>query len=328
MEINNFQKEINRISDAINKIRTSGDLCFAMLSDSILSDSSIAARKIIRAVDEKVGFDCLVHLGDILRGNNPENISRWLLREELAAYQNVVGNGKVFVTQGEQDGYRDESFCGQLVCGIMRDDIWHEDTAYIDRYADVHREGDKPYYYVDFPEYTTRMIFLCSSFYDYDEENMFFERYPAFDLKQLSWLKNVALKAQEGWKVLLFSHAMPKSRFDIGKDPFIYCGFAGEKFLNLLQRAQREEKISIVCWCSGHYLYDCEAVVASINHMIIGSMAPISCGEVKQEGARTNSSRELGTIEEVLWDAVVLKADERKMYAFRFGAGIDRVISY
>ena len=136
--------------------------------------------------------------------------------------------------------------------------------------------------------------------------NKLFERYPFFDIKQLAWLQNEALKADEGWKVLLFSHAMPKSRFETGKDPFIYGGFAGEKFLNILQRAQTKQKISIVSWCAGHYLFDCETKVASINHIVIGGPA----------------------IEEELWDAAVLKADERNLYIFRFGAGNDRVISY
>lgn len=321
-------KEINRISDAVNRIRKPGDLCFCMLGSSCLCDSSIAAREHIRALDEKVHFDCLVHLGDILRGNNPEKVTRWILKQELTAYRDALGNGKLFVVQGEQDGYRDEAFCGQLVCGIMRDDIWHEDTAFIDKYENVHREGDAPYYYVDFPQYSTRLIFLCSSVCSIDEDNMLFERYTVFDIKQLAWLQNEALKAEEGWKVLLFSHAMPKSRFEMGKDPFIYHGFSGEKFLNILQRAQAERKISVVSWCSGHYLYDCEAEVASINHMVIGSLAPTAPQDVKVEGARTNLSRKPGTIEEELWDALVLKAEERKLYAFRFGAGVDRVISY
>lgn len=301
-----FQREINRISNAIHQIRNPEDLCFCMLSNSCLCDNSITAREHIRALDERVHFDCLVHLGDILRGNNPEKVSRRILRQELDTYRDVLGNGKLFVVQGEQDGYRDEFFCGQLVCGIMRDDIWHEDTSFIDAYQNVQRKGDAPYYYVDFPQYSTRLIFLCSSFCEFDEDNKLFERYPFFDIKQLAWLQNEALKADEGWKVLLFSHAMPKSRFETGKDPFIYGGFSGEKFLNILQRAQTEQKISVVGWCAGHYLFDCETEVASINHIVIGSPA----------------------IEEELWDVAVLKTDERKLYLFRFGVGNDRVISY
>ena len=156
----NGDEEINRMSERINQIREPGDLCVVMLSDSTLSDQNSATREYIHRVDEKVHFDCMIHLGDILRGNNPEKISRRLLSEELTAYREAIGSHKLFVTQGEQDGYRDESFCGQLVCGIMRDNIWHEETAFIDRYENVHREGDAPYYYVDFPQYSTRLIFL------------------------------------------------------------------------------------------------------------------------------------------------------------------------
>lgn len=302
---NDLQEKINCFAKEVNQIRTSNDLCFVMLSDSCLSDISSVVRENIRMVDEQVHFDCLIHLGDVLRGNNPEKISRQLFRDEMTAYRKSIENGKVFVIQGEQDGYRDEAFCGQVVHGIMRDDMWHEDTAFMDAYERMYREGDNPYFYVDFSQYSTRLVFLCSSFYAFDAENQFFERYPSFDLKQLAWLKNVALKAEEGWNVLLFSHSMPKSRFDTGTDPFIYKGNSTEKFLNILQKAQEEQQISVICWCAGHYQQDRISEVASIYHMVMR-----------------------GTDEVEAWDALVLKMEERKLYAFRFGEGENRVILY
>ena len=289
-----MREKIERIAEEVNNIRTKDDLCFAVISDSRLSECSMNAKEHIRLMDEQVHFDCLVHLGDILRGNDPERVSCRILQEELGMYRKSLGNGKVLVTQGERDGYRDEAFCGQLVCGIMRDDIWHEATAYIDKFENVFREGDKPYYYIDFPEYRTRMIFMCSSFYEFDPENLLYERYPGFDLKQLAWLKNKALQADEGWRILLFSHAMPKSRFDTGNDPYIYKGFATEKLLSLLQKAETEQKVSVVSWCAGHYEYYREAEVASIHHMVIGDTA-------KQEQ----------------WYVAVLKANEKRLHIFQ-----------
>ena len=322
------QEEINRIAQAVNQLKAPEDLCFCMLGNSVLCDEGMAARAHMQALDELVHFDCLVHLGDILRGNNPENISRRILQQELRAYRNTLKNGRVFVVQGDQDGYRDESFCGQLVCGIMHDQLWHEETAFIDQDNAVHREGDAPYYYVDFPDSHTRMIFLCSSFCEFDAENKFFERYPAFDLRQLAWLKNQALKAEKGWNILLFSHAMPKSRFETGKNPLSLDGFSGEKFLKTLQDAQVEYGVSIVCWCAGHYLYDAEASVVCINHMTIGSLAPLLPTNIKVEEAHFDPKRQAGSVEAELWDVLLLKPSERKLYAFRIGAGKDRVLQY
>lgn len=321
-------EEIERITRKVNELKASEDICFCMLGSSVLCDEGIDARNHIRQLDERLHFDCMVHLGDILTGNNPKKISMSILQNELAAYRSSTEKRKLFVVQGDQDGYRDESFCGQLVCGIMSDRLWHEETAFIDDYEMVHREDDSPYYYVDFPKSQTRMVFLCSSFCELDEENRFFERYPAFDIKQLAWFKNKALKAPKGWNILLFSHAMPKTVFETGKNPLMLDGFSGEKFTKTIQDAQKEYEVSVICWCAGHYMYDAEMSFVNINHMTIASLAPLAAKNVKYQAARIADERKKDSLEAEAWDVMLLKSKERKIYAFRFGAGEDRVVEF
>ena len=128
--------------------------------------------------------------------------------------------------------------------------------------------------------------------------------------------------------MLLFSHAIPQSVFETGKNPPSYKGNAIDKTMAIVQSAIRTRGIHLGAWITGHYGYDCEIQVLSMNYMAIGSLSCFPSPGVEIEGARGETERIAGTEREDLWDAFVLKTEERKLYAFRFGAGIDRVIDY
>ena len=68
-----FLKEAEKTANDIKKNLNDGDICFAMLTDSHLSDTGDCTRENISAVDEKIGFDFCVHMGGIVNGNNPED---------------------------------------------------------------------------------------------------------------------------------------------------------------------------------------------------------------------------------------------------------------
>ncbi len=322
-----FKDEIDKTIRDINAIRRPGDLCFAVVSDTKLVDISDDTRTNIRTVDQQVQFDFLVHLGDVLCGESPEQISRRMLREELSAYREAVATKKLYVTQGETDGWRNESYRGQLVTNIMTDEAWHQDTAFIDQDANVKRMADEPYYFVDDEERRVRCIFLCSERYEIVEEYKLFQKYHTWGLKQLVWLEE-ALKLDAGWNVLIFSHAIPQSVFETGRNPPSYKGNAIDKTMAIVQSAIRTQGIHLAAWITGHYGYDCETKILSMNQVAIGSLSCFPSPGVEISGVRREMERGTGTVREDLWDAFVLQPQERKLYAFRFGAGIDRVIDY
>lgn len=322
-----FMDEVAKTIEDINKIRRPGDLCFAAVSDTRLIDACTQNRENIRAVDREVHFDFLVHLGDVLCDRNPEKISRRFLREELSNYRNSIASQKLYVVQGELDGWRDESYRGQLVTGIMTDEIWHQDTGFIDEYEGVTRMADAPYYYVDDPKHCTRCIFLCSNRYQIKEDHKLFQKYHTLGLEQIAWLEE-ALKPKQGWNVLLFSHDIPQSVFETGKNSPSYKGNAIDMTMAVLQDAVRNGEIDFVAWITGHYGYDCEVQELSMNLMTMGGLACFPCPGVETESVRRGMPRTMGTYKEDLWDAFVLRPQERKLYVFRFGAGEDRVIVY
>lgn len=321
-----FQDALTQITEKIRAVREKDDLCFALLSDTRLCDRAADTAENIAAVDAVTPFDCVIHLGDILAGNNPQNASGTMLSRELALFRGASAFQKLFVTGGEGDGYRNERFMGQMVHGIFAECWWHRHTAFIDSYDHVCRPGDKPYYYADDPGIKTRMIFLYAYTVQLDEELGLFERAPVLDVEQIRWLATKALAVPAGWTVLLFSHCLPKSRFETGKDPFFYKGNSTEQVLSLVQKAQRRG-VAIGGWFAGHYHCDGQLALEGIPFAVIDSVYPrpvlAQCDDVQ-----TNTDRAKDTPAQDLWDAVVVKPTARKIYLFRFGAGDDRFIEY
>lgn len=306
-----FDNEIKKTISDIKQTAEDGDLRFCLLGDSHMSDEGEDTRRNISAVDAEVGFDFIVHAGNIINGEDPKNISARILTEETEKYRNSIKSRKIFVTQGDGDGWRDETFVGQLAEHIMSDEFWYSCTGFIDAYGNVFREGNKPYYFVDLPD--TRLIFLCSYFYHLDEKYGLYEKYTGIDILQQKWLKTKALCGCEGKTVLLFSHRIPNSRFETGKDPFEFLGRSTDPVTAIIQNAQNNG-VNIACLFGSGYGFDSKIITSGINIVVMGPQLAKS------------ADRKLKTAEQDLWSAVVVKKKEQKIYIFRFGAGEDMVI--
>ena len=301
----NYANEIEKTSSDIKS--AGGDFKIALLSDSHLSNSGIDTAEHILKVDQKVKFNCMVHCGNFLNGDNPKNISMEILREEFDMYKSSVESEIFLPVQGKNDGWRDERCLGQLTCNIMTDEVWSEQIKFLDDYPNLNKPSGKPYYYIDFPNEGVRIVVLCSFFYDVDMELGIFEKYCGYTTQQLRWLRNEAFKTDK--TVFIFSNRLPKSRFETGEDQFVYKGRSTESNLIIFQDAKRDGA-DIAAWIAGGYDFDEVINVGGINLVTINT--------------------QLGTKREVkdCWDSVVLNKKERKLHFFRFGAGEDRVISY
>lgn len=316
-----FNEEITKTVNTLKEDKY--DLCFALLSDSKLSDEGVLTRENIAEVDKEANFDFIVHCGNYILGNNPEKISRRLMTDEMKDYQDSIKSGKIFVCQGENDGWRNERFKGQLAYNIVCDETWYEDTSFLNTY--VVRNGNSPYYYSDFEDKKVRVICLCSYISELDNENEMFEKLTTLSVKQTVWLDKEALSVPVGWTVLIFSHRAPNSRFETGQDPFIYKGRSTEKTLAVLQQAQKRG-VNIAAWIFGGYGADGHFNIGGIDYISVpyqclNSSAINKCGleEVK---------RQKDTLTQECWNVFSLNTDERILRLIRFGAGEDRVIKY
>ena len=297
-----------------------------MLTDTHLSNEGNDTVNNISSVDSEIGFDFLIHLGNITNGDNPEKITRQLMKWEIEKYKNSVKNKKLLISQGNTDGYRNERYLGQLSLNMMTDEIWSAETEFLNSYDNIKKPLEKPYYYIDFPKKNFRVVVLCSYFYQIDTQINMYEKYERISVEQARWLKNEALNCK-GMVVLIFSHKIPKSRFSTGKDPLIYNGCSLEPILAILQQAKKNG-VNIVGWFSGGYNYDSEIEVGGINHIVIDSQVPHNPPQNTHEWARYSKNRDLKTVNQDCWDAVVVDKKERKIKMFRFGAGEDRILEY
>ena len=245
-------KEIEETVATVKKDYTKNDYCFALMSDTRLSDTVDRTLKYISSIDKNVKIDSVIHLGNVLLGNVPRKISMELLNIEFERIRKSISSGRLFPTQGDRDGYRDENFPGQLVTDIMYDKLWYENTSFINAYKYIKRDKGKPYYYYDVPDKKIRLVFLCSYYSQINEKNYFYEKYTTIDVEQAVWLKNKALNVEKGTAVLLFSHRIPKSSFENGEEPFMYNGRYTEPLLCTLQ-AKKREGINIAAWFCGAY---------------------------------------------------------------------------
>lgn len=321
--MNCFDEEIKKTIADINKNRESGDLCFAMLAGTHLSDQGEDTCRNLHAVDDETGFDFLVHLGNITNGNNPKKITGVLTELEIERYKNAIASKKLFLVQGAQDGWRDERYAGQLAQYIMTDDEWYRRTSYIDGYANVSRTGHKPYYFADIND--VRLVFLCSNTYQIDEEAEVFEKYLRIDAEQQRWLIDDVLANAAGKTVIFFSDRIPRSRFEDGKDPYVFEGRFTEPVTAIIQKAMLGG-VRFACWFAGGYGCDGEINICGENFAVIGSQLPKAGGNCPAEGVRFADDRHLGSVNQDLWDAVLVKKNEIKL--FRFGSGQDRTIKF
>ena len=292
-----FADNCRSLTEKLHALREPDDLCFALLAGTAVSDFADHTDENIRAVDAQTHFDGVIHLGDILNGSIPENASRFVLSQELARFQNATASGKLYIARGDDDGFRNERYVGQIVTGIVTDERWYQETAYLEQYPDLHRP-----------------------------QNKLFEKSCQYGAEQLAWLKTEALQLPEGWAIFLFSHALPKSRFETGTDPWNYMEYASEPAMMLLRQAQKHG-IRIGGWFAGHYACDYETTFCHIPYFLIDSVRPQPIKSLFPN-VRKCTERGLGAETEDLWDVLLLKPNQRRIYLLRFGAGEDRVFDY
>ncbi len=317
-----FFEEIVKTVDDFKKNRRNG-IAFALLTDTRLCDTVDDTVDNIKTADDNIHFDFIVHMGNVINGNNPRDISMMLMNNEFKKFAGAVENGRFYPVQGRTDGYRDETFCGQLAMNIMTDELWDKQIGFLNYHENVSRQDKKPYYYADYIEQKVRIIVLCAFDYQIDEKIGYFTKNCEIDKKQAAWLVKDALNVGRDWSVIIFSGAIPKSRYETGKDPFIYNGYSTEPIFRIVQKAQ-ENGVNIACWFSGGYGYDCVENIAGINFALISSQVP----EVTREKDEIIKNRHIGTKNQDCWDAVMLDTDDREIKLFRFGYGEDRVIKY
>lgn len=211
-----FESEVSDTETKINAITSTGVATIVMpiVTDNHIDWTDRDKERVIETLSciYKVGKDCgidaVVNLGDIpsMWGRNgvgdTEIFSRF--KWYIDAYKGV--NKNVFIANGNHDGESTDFF---------NNDKWYPLNTF--NKGVVHRNGNSPYFYYDFPDMRVRIIFMsipCSTdetrttqgITTYYPAEKTVHTYWGAGQEQLNWLANDALKTGDGWKVILLSH--------------------------------------------------------------------------------------------------------------------------
>ena len=330
-----FTDEAERVLSEVPK----GDFTFALVTDSHLSDTRDQTCANIRYMDDKLHYRCLLHLGDFLCGSIPDIASRRLLREELAAYRSAVANGKLYVAQGNHDGYCDENYrdgiYGQHDMAI--DEIWYEATKFMDESPNMVRPDVKPYFYVDFSEEKLRFIVLCSMWYRLNRDYRVYRKIYGLSREQIDWMAREALCVPgEGWNVIVFSHitGMPRtssSWLSGGKEVIdLLNAFrnGGSVLIDDVSYKFEYANHNVLAWCAGDGHGDMTQKWEGINFTCTASQLPTVPVTWEQPRGYFPAPRVIGAASQDAWDTITWVKSERKLVFTRFGAGENRTIYY
>lgn len=323
-----FEKEISETASSVLSAVKKDSLVFALVTDTHLSDTGYETCCNIRETDKAVGFDFIMHLGDFLAGNIPEKASFFLYDKEAEMYRKSISANKLAVVLGNHDGYRNESFKGQLADNIIFDDLWYRHTYFINDFENLAHPAQKPYYYIDFPEKNIRIICLSSSQYTFRPEALEYTKLSGFDDGQCKWFEQDALNVPEGYTVLIFSHIAPLDELDSIEYPANVAAGGGEKMVEILRTAVKNKNITVAAWMAGDSHADVSANFYGINFITTASQTPYIPQLWRMKMGEFPKNRDLGTVNQDLWDAVVVTPSERTLSLFRFGYGIDRIIRF
>lgn len=319
-----FKQEVQRVSDMV--MACPHDMSFILLADSHLDDYEEETIENIQAVDDRVSYDFIVHLGDFMNGSFPKGQTARILKEEIAMYRNAVKSGIFYPVQGNHDGYCETDYVRRAQ-DIVVDEEWYEATAFTKEYGNVMREGKNPYFYADYEQKKLRLIFLCSFSYKWTEDKRYQKLYKV-SIEQLEWLRREALAVDEDWTVMLFSHDGPLKLYDQDKIAQEPIGESARVLLKTVLDAWAECGFSIAGWFIGHWHGELCQVVEGIPFIIIGSQTSYVPQLWSMPEKGHYEKREIGTLSQDLWDSVAWDKAGRKLYLFRFGAGKDRCITY
>ena len=310
-----FKQEIEKITRDV--LAAGGDFRFAVVADSHLDNSISKFLANISAVDNAVNFDCMLHLGDFLNGSLSERYTRKILKEQIELYESAI-KADFYPAQGNHDGF--SNLKNPRTHDILPDELWKDAT------------GREPCYYIDYEEQKIRLVCVCS--YDYTYENGVFDKIYGVRHDTIKWLYEEALNVENDWTVIIFSHDSPFTEFPVDNIDETEYYVNGREQLDAVVRAKEERGFDIAAWFIGHRHDDFEQKLCGINFIMINSQTAYIATLWDTINPQRNGKyfaeleRNIGTVTEDLWDAVVLDKKERKIKLFRFGAGIDREVEY
>lgn len=305
-----FIEEVDITANSILERSTDSSLKIAILTDShyTVNGTWEDTAYNIRSVHEKVGFDAIVHLGDLTDGLLSPKMTSYYSRKVIGdLLENEI---PLYVVPGNHDANYFQNNSAPMTEKEQSALYLNHSEKYI------HRRKDRTFYYVDNKDLLIRMIFLNS--FAYEEK----ERY-GYSLEQLDWLQDILQSADEGFSYLIFSHVPPLGALHYWSEDIRN----GENLVSLLESFQRKSGKKIISLIHGHNHADAIYEEREFPIVSIGCAKLEYFTEYRPPGVNV-AERTRDAVTQDLWDSMIVIPHEKRIELVRFGAGEDRRIVY
>ena len=293
----------------------------------------------MKAVNDGVYCDALIHLGDSC-GSSQSLYPDWLtVNKHLHSTRKrlSVCNDHSVMLLGNHDGINsrtpEEKTTFNAMCAYTRDY--------------VKRNGAVSYGYMDFEDRKIRCVFLSTSR----------GGEVGIGYGQFEWFANVACNTEDGWQLLVFSHYSP---YDVDLEKYYTHNVVAKEMVKILNAYTNHTAYSFsnydvsvsadfttktttkaIAWVCGHGHYDrittdntyipefdlcCPIIQTACARLEQENEIPDDNADGTSDADVVTPARTTKTVTQDLWDTLVYRQDENKIYMIRFGAGDDRVI--
>lgn len=303
-----FEQEMEITVDEVLSNISEPSLVFGLLTDSHYTVNGTWETTIdnLRKVGLQVGFDAIIHMGDMTDGM----LSKRMLRSNTAKVLSDLRslNVPVYVSIGNHDTNYFKGNQEWLTA--------EEQYAYYLRYNDEHiyRESGSLYYYVDYEKQKVRCLFLHS--FNHQEGLRY-----GFPIEEIGWVRRTLAETPENYCVLVFSHDAPLARLDYWASEIRN----GEELVGVLEEYHSRKGHCILAYIHGHTHADYVYTERTFPIVSVGCSKVEYFPDKKPEGA-VRYEREIGTVTQELWDTLIVKPKERRLEFVRFGAGENRTV--
>lgn len=339
-----FREEVLTTGNTIKSLAISSATIFNIVTDTherYWEPGDVAAYDMsfenIRQVNKIYKSDALVHLGDILspNDNNPgeKYYSQDVINAHLKSFFERMRNAhekSVIMLGNHEDGTGTAGGDAKAI---------YPHVAIYD-YSD-NRYKNRPFFYINNNTGKVRSIFLCCP-YQWDGKPLDW----TFGQEQINWLIDTALNVEDGWHCIFFSHT-PLVSDDMRNSDYKdvigvinafnnqtsfttsygkVANFSGKTGTKSVALVCGHEHCDLVVQPKDKTAYlnnnlDCPIIIVNCNYRY-GSSGSVSGATYFNTDYRTKYNKNMD-----LWDTLIYRKDQSKIYMIRFGAGEDRIIN-
>lgn len=249
-------------------------------------------------VNKNVKCDAIIHLGDLTDGMVSKKLTSIYVSRILSDLGRV--GVPVYITLGNHDY-----------------NYFHNQHFFTDQeIEEVYRLKSGKNYFVDQDEYGVRMIFLDSF------DNNATIRY-GYQKETIEWVQKVIYSSKPNTKFIFFSHCPPLACLDY----WSYYTRNGRQLLELLDDINHNTSYHIIAFFYGHTHADYVFEKASFP-IISTACSKLESFPDKKPKDVCVWGREAESNSQDLWDDFVFDFEKEVIHAIRFGAGVDRSVSF